>query len=540
MNRRIFLRGLGGACVAAPFLGSLFDRGAQAQSAARARRLIVMFTHYGCITTRFFPKLSHGKLTGADLEPTTLRPLAPYTDKLLLPRGIRSMNEWTARLERGQGSDMHVQACGSFFTCEPVRPNSDDPFAVPTGTRFPPRPIGASLDHVIAKQLSPAQQPLLVRVAGSNDSASSAISYSAPETAYPGLSPAQLFKNLTGLYQTPVSMSPDSYQAARGKSVLDLVKDDLATLERFDMSQADRRKLEAWKALVDDTGTVMTRAQCNPDAPKALDVNDENVAKAATSSGSDDPLTRTVTDSLDAADLCSNLVVLAALCNLNPVIFVKYPANFVFRGLGLSVESHALSHRIGSAGLQGTCVEGALESLARIDDYHARKFAHLVGQLDRIEEGGGKLLDSSVAVWFQELSDGLAHNHNNLPIVQAGSGGGYFKTGWAVNVEDGAPDLSGGNSEAYCTAGSITQVNAVEPISGTDPAIANAPINKYFCNLMNALGVKAGPDGFPAIGGSAEVTHFGRYDRTEDFIGGERNPPAIHSPGEFTALRAGS
>jgi hypothetical protein len=36
------------------------------------------------------------------------------------------------------------------------------------------------------------------------------------------------------------------------------------------------------------------------------------------------------------------------------------------------------------------------------------------------------------------------------------------------------------------------------------------------------------------------VTHFGRYDRTEDFIGGGVNPPTIHDPGEFTALKANS
>ena len=55
---------------------------------------------------------------------------------------------------------------------------------------------------------------------------------------------------------------------------------------------------------------------------------------------------------------------------------------------------------------------------------------------------------------------------------------------------------------------------------------------------MNALGVKAGADGFPAVGGNEPVRCFGRYDRTEDFIGGGTNPPTIHSPGEYAALRA--
>src|SRR5262245_31617016 len=117
-NRRIFLRGLGGAVVAAPFLSSVVERAARAQSVpapGSPRRLIVMFTHYGCITNKWFPAKSHGQLTKDDLMATTLAPLAPYADKLLMPRGIRAMNEWTARMARGQGNDPHTQVAGSYF-----------------------------------------------------------------------------------------------------------------------------------------------------------------------------------------------------------------------------------------------------------------------------------------------------------------------------------------------------------------------------------------------------------------------------------------
>jgi hypothetical protein len=175
--------------------------------------------------------------------------------------------------------------------------------------------------------------------------------------------------------------------------------------------------------------------------------------------------------------------------------------------------------------------------LATIDDYHARKFAHLVGLLDGVDEGDGTVLDNCAAVWFNEMSDGNAHNLNNLPIVQVGSAGGYFKTGWAVNVDDGAADLTAGNSELTCNSSAPDPIGTVQS-TGTDPAFANAPINKYYCNLMNALGVKANADGFPALGGTGEVTHFGMYDKTEDFVGGGTSPPAIHSPGEFSALKA--
>ena len=540
MNRRIFLRGLGGACVAAPFLGSVLGRRAQADSQAAPRRLIAMFTHYGCITSRYFPDKSHGALTASDLEATTLKHLAPYVDKLLMPRGIRAMNEWTATMTRGQGNDSHTQVVGSYFTCQPVSPNSNDPFSFDAATKFNAMPVGPSLDHVIAGQLSPGGTPLLMRVGNSSDSPQSGISYSAAGTPYAGLGTlAQVFGTLTGLFAGGSAVTPDSYAAARGKSVLDLVKDDLETLERFDMSQSDARKLEAWKDLLHETQGAVGAAQCNEATASLLGATQEQVdAGMATPADGYDRLTNKITSALDVADIYSNLAALAAVCQSNPVIFLKYPGSFVFKGLGVLIETASLSHRIGNAGLSGSCVSGALDMILTVDDYYARKFAHLVGVLDGIDEGDGTLLDHSAAVWFQEMSDGLAHNLNNLPIVQVGSAGGYFRTGCAVNVEDGSPTLVKGNSESACAEGTTDMVNGIDQSTGTDAKYANAPINKYYCNLMNALGVKAGPDGFPLAGGSEPVTKFGMYDRTEDFIGGGSNPPTIHSPGEYAALRA--
>ena len=333
-------------------------------------------------------------------------------------------------------------------------------------------------------------------------------------------------------------LSPDSYELARGRSILDVVQDDLETLERFDMSRSDRDKLEAWKALLDETGTMLASAQCNAEVAAKLGATMENAAAVGAESEYDF-LTTKITDTLDAGDMYSNVAVLAAVCYANPVIFLKYPGSYVFSGLGVAQESASLSHRLNNATTSGQCVTNAHELIATIDDYYARKFTHLVAQLDSIDEGEGKLLDNCAAVWFQEMSDGAAHNLNNLPIVQAGGCGDYFKTGYAVNVEDGSDNLTSGASEAVCADGTPDEITSVTPpVTATPATLANAPINKYFCSLMNALGVKAGADGFPAIGGSAEVTHFGMYDRTEDFIGGGTNPPLISSPGEFVALKA--
>lgn len=524
--------------MAAPFLSSLAERAAKAQGqeTASPKRLFVLFTHYGCITTRFFPKKSHGALTAADLEPTTLKHLAPYVDKLLMPRGIRAMNEWTADMRRGQGNDPHTQVAGSYFTCQPVTPNSDDPFSFGS-EKFVAMPIGPSLDHVMAQQLSPDGVPLFIRVGnGGNEGPQSAISYSAAQELYKGGgTPRDIFAGLTGLFGAGV-MSPDTYQATRGKSIIDLVRHDLDSLQRQDMSRSDEDKLEAWKTLLHETGGVMANGKCNAQASLMLGLTPDSMATPTDPKA--DRLTTKVTSTLDLADLHANLAVLAAICNTNPVIFLKYPANHLFSGLGVLTDSASLNRRLDNAGMVGPCLAGAVDKLLTIDDYYARKVAHLVNQLDTITEGDGTLLDSSAAVWFHQHSDGSAANLNNLPIVQVGSAGGYFKTGCAVNVEDGSAALTAGNSEGACVPGTPDEISGITQVTGTDPSLANAPINKYYCGLMNALGVKAGSDGFPRKGGAAEVTHYGRYDKTEDFVGGAINPPQIHDPGEFMALKA--
>ena len=549
LSRRFFLRGLGGAVVTAPFLGSIFERAAKAQgmppaAAGAPKRMIAMFTHYGCITNKWFPAKSHGELTAADLMPTSLAPLAPFASKLLMPRGIRTMNEWTANMTRGQGNDSHTQIAGSFFTCQPVTPNSNNPFSFDQATKFNAKPIGPSLDHVMAQQLSPKGTPLLLSTAGQSDNAQSAISYSAAETVFRGLNATQAFSGLTGLFRTGAPMSPDSYAAVKGKSVIDLVRDDLDTLERFDMSRADKMKLEAWKALLSDTGGVIASGMCTMDLANMIGATMANASKAAMRGLGSDVLTTKVTDTMDGADVYSSIAALSASCGANPVIFMKYPGNYVFKGLNINTESHSVSHRLDNAGMQGNCLPNAVNMLLQIDGYYTQKFANLIKMLDSIPEGGGTVLDNTATIWFNEMSDGNAHNLNNAPIIQAGSAGGYFKTGWIINLDPatpGAANMSNGNSMSACMDGTSNQmINGVNQSTGTAAKVANAPVNKYFCNIMNAMGVKAGPDGAPMKGGSAEVTKFGYSDKTEDFIGGAGAVAGatIHSPGGFQELKA--
>ena len=536
LNRRLFLRGLGGAAVAAPFLGSVVERMAKAKDAGghvEPRRLIVMFTNHGCLTNRWFPANSHGPLTADDYMGTSLEALAPHASKLLVPRGIRAMNEWTVDLSLGQGNDHHTQVAGSYFTCVPVTPHTDNPFDLRSEVKFNAMPTAPSLDHVCAKQLHADGIPMFLQLAGAIDSPQSAISYSDDQTLFAGIGSAvEAFSTLTGLFGGGSTSSRDEYELVRGKSVVDLVRSDLETLERLDMSTSDRRKLEAWKELLHASGDIVGSAQCNEQRAQMLGLTEASVSATPTDA---DRVAGMVTDTLDGADMFANIAVLATLCDASRVTFLKFPANHVYRGLGMELEIDIMNHRVGSSNLSGTCAPDVNAKLLTVDRYYAAKFAHLVAQLDSIEEGDGTLLDHCAVVWFHENSDGCAKNLNNLPILHAGSCGGYFKMGRAVNVDDGSSDLHRGNSETPCDEEGVISDSKS---AGTPPDIANAPINKYYCNLMNAIGVKAGPDGFPRVGGTEEVTHYGMYDRTEDFASGGALPPLISDPGGFEELKA--
>jgi len=552
INRRILLKGLGGAAIAAPILTSLLEKQARAQAAANSKRVIIMFTYYGCVTNNWFPQKLDGELLDTDLKGTSLESLGPYVKKLLMPRGMRTMNEWTASNKgagsgRGQGNDSHTQCAGTALTLQPVTPNSNDPFSFNTATKFNATPFGISMDHIMAQQLSPKGEPLYMDVAGVKTvGAQAAISYNKPEPdakgkgQFPAVNATTAYSQLTGLFQSGAPVNADTWAIQKGKKFADIVRGDLNRLKSKDMSKADKAKLDAWISLINDV-TVAVSAQCN----QAL--ADKLQASSKLGSGTGDIVTRTITDTMDNADLYMAIAALSAACNANPVILMRFPNNFTYSGLGINADSHNQSHRLDSANMSGPCVANAVENLKKIDTYYAKKFTSLVKALDSIPEGDGKtVLDNSVAFWMNELSDGNAHNMNNTPLIQAGSAGGYFKQGKIVNLDAEANPTGTatnylGRSLSQCVAGTPQMADGVSQGTGTEAKYGNQPINKYFCNVMTAIGMKADANGYPAKGGPAsEVTHFGYSDKTSDFSGGKDavKDATIHDPGGFAKLKA--
>jgi hypothetical protein len=521
MNRRLFLKGVGGACLAAPFLSSVHEQMAKAQGtvATPPKRLVVFFTHNGCLTTRWFPKKEDGPLTADDLTGTYHEALKPLVNKLLIPRGFRSLNGYG----QIQTIDPHDQAMGSKLTCATISEERD---------RYA---TAESLDHTIAKQINPnAAKPLVLGVGAASTSIKEVLSFSGPNTAFPAnTNPQTVYTQLTGLLGSGTGggpMTEGDYLLAKGQSAIDLVRDDLATYERLNMSATDKQRIQDWKALLRDTEIgVMnptTMAACTRDAATLYGATDAAVAAASPTGkitdgnvlgpkGTAESDKNLATSFTLGTDMMQNLMALNMICDANRVLMLVFPGYITFGWDGImhTHEHHGLSHRTGDFSVGGACgVAGVLDMIAQIDTWYAGKYARLVNLLDSIGEGDGTLLDNTATLWLPELSDGAAHNLNNLPIMIAGSAGGYLKQGAAVNVE--GRDIGVGNSEGSCVNGG--------DIGNTGSSGGNVPINKLYVTLMNAVGCKE--DGGP-------VTKFGVFD-------GNNATGGISNPGEVAALRA--
>ena len=71
--------------------------------------------------------------------------------------------------------------------------------------------------------------------------------------------------------------------------------------------------------------------------------------------------------------------------------------------------------------------------------FHIEALAYVVGRLKAVKEGGRSLLDSCMIAYGSGNSDGNRHNHDNLPTLLIGQGGGTVKTGRHVTYARNTP-----------------------------------------------------------------------------------------------------
>lgn len=497
MNRRLFLRGIGGAALATPFLSSLAGRTTKAQEAATPRRLVIFYTNNGCLTNRWFPDVEDGTITAAALENKTLDGLAPFASKLLFPRGLAMFPRGEYTLNGTSYFDPHDQGMGSKLTCAPIDT---------TGSHYA---LSHSLDHEVARLVNQGpKSPLVLSVGGFfSGNVKAVVSYAAAQDPYaPETNPRNVYNSLTGLFQGDETEA--DYRVARGESIIDLVDEDLQSFKRLNMSSADHKRIDDWLQLLRETEVRVIPAACNAEAAEGLGITSSAVETVSRNGMS------TEEQYIERGDMMIRLIALTMMCDNNRSIVLQWPGFVTFDWLGHEYDHHGLSHRNGSNAVLGDCVEGVLGQLNEIDRWYAARYVQLVTLLDSVTEGDRTLLDNSACMWLPELADGNAHNNNNLPIVIAGSCGGYLKQGASVNLAGGT--LGAGNSEGTCQDGGMIAFN-----TGSNTGFV--PLNKLYVTLLNAVGAQT-EEGGP-------ITSFGTVDSNDLEAG-------ITNPGELDTLKA--
>src|SRR5687768_12162976 len=105
ISRRSFLSGVGGATVGLPFLEAAVS--SRALAAGGPKRFFLFFQCAGVRKENLYPS-AMGPLTAASFAGKSTEPLAPYAEKITIPRGI---------LNWPDGNDGHAPRPVTSSTC---------------------------------------------------------------------------------------------------------------------------------------------------------------------------------------------------------------------------------------------------------------------------------------------------------------------------------------------------------------------------------------------------------------------------------------
>jgi hypothetical protein len=414
-GRRRFLRGAGGVVLGLPALDA-FSRSARADSgAARKIYSALVLQQNGAIQgngsdpDRYWPRamgpITAAAMMGPDADRTTSE-LAAHADKLNFVRGLNF------KFSRNHSGGPVAASTGS-----PV-----------TGSDTKTMPLNESYDFFIARKLTPGREPLTLYAGRKGTYRDDALSFSEGGKLRVGdNNPWNVYQRLSGLSGVMMT-DPGLFQkiAARRMSVNDLVRSDLRDLlGRGDLSKNDRERLDLHLSSVRDMENNMTGTLGPMPVAAALDTAGMMAVNGTHTT--DANMEKVVRMQLDlvafafATDRARTATLQVGGCNDH----TKYTINGV-----QAPPFHFISHRVLSDGGSGQSIPNAVELHHQIDRIHARYFKHLLDRLAAYTlPEGGTLLDASVNLFTNSVSDGPPHSGNNIPHILAGSAGGFLKTG---------------------------------------------------------------------------------------------------------------
>jgi hypothetical protein len=387
--------------------------------------------------------------TNYTLSPT-LTPLAPHQKDFNIISGLANRNGFGL----GDGGGDHARASASFLTA-----------AHPRRTAGADIKAGISVDQVAATTIGDKTRfPSLEltcdkgQEAGSCDSGYSCayqfnISWrSETQPMSPEIEPKAVFDRLFGNGVAGESAEVRAKRDADDMSILDFVQDQTKSLQSK-VGSTDRRKLDEYFSAIRDVEKQISK---NGMAPPVIP--DEN----APNFNADYSFERHM-------KLMFDIMTLAFQTDSTRVatfVVGHDGSNRPYPFVGVPQGHHHISHHRGQA--------SALNNLAIIDKFHITQFAYLLEKMKSVKEGEGNLLDNSMIVFGGGISDGNQHNHDNLPIILAGRGGGTITPGRHI-VMDG---ITGPAADKYQLQG-----------SATPPVATETPLANLYTSMLNRAGV---------------------------------------------------
>jgi hypothetical protein len=407
ISRRTLLRGMG-ASLAVPWLESMLPAFASPSPASFPTRLGFIYVPNGKNMDDWTPKTE-----GADYAlPLILQPLKDLREDLNVLTGL------TADKARphGDGGGDHARALGAFLTgAQPRKTDGTDIRA------------GVSVDQVAASAIGDQTRLSSLEIgceagamAGNCDSGyscvySSTMSWrSATQPLPKEVNPKSVFDRLFG----GGSAAERTKTRAQRQSVIDLVREDYKDLNGK-VGKQDQQKLDEYISSVRDIEVRLERAIHMPEVKVP-----EGVARPVGIPASYE----------EHIKLMGDLFVLAFQTDITRVatfVVANEGSNKPYAFAGVPEGHHDLSHH-------GNSPEKKAK-IAKINSFHTQMLAHTLGKLKAIKEGDGTLLDHCLIAYGSANSDGNAHNHDNLPILLAGQGGGTVKTGRHVRFAKETP-----------------------------------------------------------------------------------------------------
>lgn len=401
-TRRDLLKALGVSAAAAPFIPS-FER--QAEAAGFPQRLLLVFSPMG-LPRYYWP-------TGSETDfklgaGTILEPLKGFEGDLIIPKGIK--RDWDP-----VHPDEHEKGIACMFTGAKLNTGADG-----TGNGFA---SGPSIDQIIAKAVKPDTRFESLQIAVQSDGAPAGKSETMRYMSYAGNnqpipnenSPYKLFDKLMG-GNTGRPAAELAAVRARRQSVIDNVRAEIGDLQKK-LGAAEKMKLDghlesvrAIEARLQQGGDErMACGGIKPDGTIDLKANDNFPT---------------------LLKLHVDLIVAALACDASRFItwqMGKAYSVVTHRWAGVTGEHHAISH--------DETANGDVQN-AKILTWFSKQLAYLLGELKKVKEGPGTLLDNMLVVNGYECADAGAHVPNPGLVQIAGRLGGKVKTGRFPDYKD--------------------------------------------------------------------------------------------------------